>query len=423
MKHILQLSKSRRSTTHEPAVAAFEKAITEDPVMKFLFDQIFLQVSEENQVEDFEQLLFMLDSIIVTAPKFEKATDSGGNEIGQPVGVPIYIILDLFSNTSAGYDLFRMKAFNNAIKALLDNWGRFLMEPGSNVTLNQSDEGWFGRFAIPILQHDLGQYTFEQTYKCPDPTAETRGFQTWDAFFVREFNDGMRPIVTDRVILEPGQPPRIAEQSTLIYSPCESTVFRIEKNVKKHDQFWLKAQSYSLYDMLNRDDNYAQLFEGGTVYQAFLSPVDFHRWHSPIKGTIEDIVTVEGTYYAVLPDEGAEEGDPQFKEGDPHGAIIRSQPFITIEATRVLIYIKSENSNIGTVCFVAVGMVEVSTCQVMVKKGQDVEPGTELGMFHFGGSSSVLIFPKEAGFEVDPDVVDVGKHIWINTIIGVAGST
>jgi hypothetical protein len=30
---------------------------------------------------------------------------------------------------------------------------------------------------------------------------------------------------------------------------------------------------------------YAEKFVGGTVYQAFLSRADYHRWHSPVKGT------------------------------------------------------------------------------------------------------------------------------------------
>jgi phosphatidylserine decarboxylase len=421
INHLLKraLGRSDESTKHEPAVAAFGEVIQGDPVMKSLFDQIFLQVSEQNKVKDFEHLLSLLDCIIVTAPKYEVAKDSNGDVIdSEPIGVPMYLIFDLLSNTSAAYDLFRMKEFNRALKALLENWGKFLMEPGSNSTLNTTEEGWFGEAGIKNLEEHLGQYSFEQTYKCPDSAADDRGFTTWDAFFTRALNPGVRPIEPVPIILPPGGP-RTAANSTPIYNACESTVLRIARKVKRHDQFWLKDQSYSLYDMFNRDDKYARLFEGGTVYQAFLSPSDFHRWHSPVKGTILDIVLVEGTYYAVLPDAGAEQGDPELAERDPRGALIRSQPFLTIEATRVLIYIQSEDINIGTVCFIGVGMAEVSTCQMRVKKGQQVEPGTELGMFHFGGSSHALVFPKTTKFEEEPGV-QVGNHIWINSTLGQA---
>ncbi|KAG2364763.1 phosphatidylserine decarboxylase [Suillus spraguei] len=414
------VQRSNDSTTHEPAVAAFGNAIQGHPVMKSLFDQILRQVHERNEVTSFEHLLSLLDCIIVTAPKYELATDPEGNVIGEPVGVPIYLLFDLLSNTAAAYDLFRMEEFNRALKALLENWGKFLMQPGSNLTLNETDEGWFGKAGIQSLEQHLGKYNFEQTFKCPDAAADNRGFATWDAFFTRPLHDNVRPIETELIVLPPIVPrTTAAEQGTLIYSACESTVLQIARDVKKDDQFWLKGQPYSLYDMFNRSDEYAKLFEGGTVYQAFLSPLDYHRWHSPIKGTIKDIVVVDGTYYAVLPDAGAEKNDPDLPEGDPHGALIRSQPFLTISAARVLIYIESDDTNIGTLCFIGVGMAEVSTCQVTVKKGQEVKPGTELGMFHFGGSSHTVVFQKGTEFH-ERDHIKSGEHVWINSIIGVA---
>lgn len=44
-------------------------------------------------------------------------------------------------------------------------------------------------------------------------------------------------------------------------------------------------------------------------------------------------------------------------------------------------------------------MVEVSTCDITVKKGDHVRKGDELGMFHFGGSTHCLLFRK--GVKVD----------------------
>ncbi|KAG0700328.1 phosphatidylserine decarboxylase [Suillus ampliporus] len=425
---------ARRSHKHEPAVAAFAKAI-EDGGMRPLFDQTFKQIRKpqgnhtlkrfdpDHQVENFEELLQALDQIVVTAPKYHVVRYPNGDVIGEPIGVPIYIVLDLLSNTSAGYDLFRMKPFNDAMKNLLDSWGKFLMEAGSNNTLNKTAEGWFGELGIRNLSQNLGTYTFDQTFKCPDPSADNRGFKSWDAFFTRELQDGVRPIDTNGIILQPGRSPHTAglHPPTIIYSPSESTVVRIADNVQRHDQFWLKGQQYSLYDMLDHDDEYAKRFEGGTVYQSFLSPSDYHRWHSPIKGTIEKIVMVEGTYYAALPDDGAEEGDPDLEQGDPHGALIRSMPFLTVSAARALIYIKSHDNTIGTVCFIAVGMVEVSTCQLTVKENDPVEPGTQLGMFHFGGSSSVIIFPTGVKFTPYKEHgVQLGKHVWVNSVLGIA---
>jgi phosphatidylserine decarboxylase len=91
----------------------------------------------------------------------------------------------------------------------------------------------------------------------------------------------------------------------VIVNSCESTPLTLplqpQRNVKKTDTFWLKDDVYSLSDMFAAEKfnkhNLAKLFEGGTVYQAFLSALFYHRWHAPVSGVIEDIYAIPGTYY------------------------------------------------------------------------------------------------------------------------------
>lgn len=66
--------------------------------------------------------------------------------------------------------------------------------------------------------------------------------------------------------------------------------------MKEHDSFWLKRQPYSLRQMLN--GHYVKEFVRGTVYQAFLSPENYHRWHSPVSGTVKKLDQVAGAYYS-----------------------------------------------------------------------------------------------------------------------------
>ena len=49
-------------------------------------------------------------------------------------------------------------------------------------------------------------------------------------------------------------------------------------------------------------------------------------------------------------------------------------------------------------------MVEISSNELTVRKGQHVNKGDELGMFHYGGSSHCLIFPPhlDVVFDVTP---------------------
>ncbi|KAG6836610.1 hypothetical protein H0H93_006160 [Arthromyces matolae] len=94
-------------------------------------------------------------------------------------------------------------------------------------------------------------------------------------------------------------------------------------------------------------------------------------------------------------------------------ALRNSQGYLTSVATRVNIYIQADNPDIGLMCFMGVGMAEVSSCEVTVKKGDRVEQGQETGMFHFGGSTSCLIFRPETNIKFT-DVVKVGD---MNTVL------
>ena len=52
-----------------------------------------------------------------------------------------------------------------------------------------------------------------------------------------------------------------------------------------------------MFGQVGQSKNYGSLFEGGTVYQAFLSALYYHHWHAPVDGTVEDIYSIEGTYF------------------------------------------------------------------------------------------------------------------------------
>jgi phosphatidylserine decarboxylase len=123
------------------------------------------------------------------------------------------------------------------------------------------------------------------------------------------------------------------------------------------------------------------------VYQAYLSAENYHRWHSPVSGTIKKIEKVPGTYYS----EAASEGF------DPLGPN-NSQGYIAHVATRALLFIDADNADIGLMCLILVGMAEVSSCQLidsngqLLKEGQRVQKGDQVGYFQFGGSTHCLVF-------------------------------
>ena len=124
----------------------------------------------------------------------------------------------------------------------------------------------------------------------------------------------------------------------------------------------------ALEDMLAGDESAGQ-FTGGTVYQAFLSATNYHRWHSPVAGTIVRAFTREGTYYSEADSEGPYAVEPRY-----------SQSYRAHVAARAVILIEADNPVIGLTAFVPVGMSEVSSCMIdpRIQPGYHVAKGEEL---------------------------------------------
>ena len=153
--------------------------------------------------------------------------------------------------------------------------------------------------------------------------------------------------------------------------------------------------------MLNGDE-YTSQFVGGTIYQAFLSALSYHRWHSPVDGKVIKAYNIPGTYYSATLSIGEDEASPD-----------KSQGYICQVAARSVMFIEADNPAIGLMCFVAVGMAEVSTCEINpnliptpgTSEKPRVKKGEEIGMFHFGGSTHCLLFRNGVNIKFDDKVL------------------
>lgn len=306
------------------------------------------------------------------------------------VGFPINTILNWPMGTEGGLAMFLSPKVNERFKAMFDVWAQFLTSPGSCTALTTEPGGWFSPQALEDMKG------FVESFIC-DPYAPHYGFRSWDNFFTRRFRQGVRPV-------------ELPNESMVITNPCESSVYAIAQNVKIRDRFWLKGQPYSLNHMLG-DDPLAPQFAGGTVYQAFLSALDYHRWHSPVDGTVLKTIKIQGAYYSQSPSmgfNGPNGPDPSASSG--------SQAFITAVATRALVFIQADNPLVGLMCFMAVGMAEVSTCEATVMAGDVVKRGDQLGMFHYGGSTHCLIFRPQTKIVFDTRY-SIGTHVLLNAAL------
>ncbi|KIJ63757.1 hypothetical protein HYDPIDRAFT_29108 [Hydnomerulius pinastri MD-312] len=154
---------------------------------------------------------------------------------------------------------------------------------------------------------------------------------------------------------------------------------------------------YSMKHILNNDP-LASRFVGGSIYQALLGSLDYHRWHSPIDGTVVAAYIVPGTYYAGRVD--VDDNPPEHLDID---ILSRSLPLTAAISTRAVILIECDNPNVGIVAFVGVGLAEISTTKIAVKVGDKLKKGDELGSFHFGGSTYLLMFEGGVSLSLPED--------------------
>ena len=281
--------------------------------------------------------------------------------------------------TTAGFSAFLNEKVNRLLKNILNHWALFLISPESRYVLNKDPRhGWFGKDAMEAMPN------FAEEFEC-NPQAEYYGYKSWDDFFTRRFRPGVRPV-------------EFPTDDSIVANACESAPFQISTAVKERDYFWIKSQRYSLDFILNMSD-LAKQFHGGTVYQAFLSAISYHRWHSPVTGTIYKTERVPGSYYSQTHNIQDDPSSPNMSQG-----------YLAQVAARGIVYINADNPHIGLMCFVSIGMSEVSSNKITVKEGDRVKKGDQLGMFHYGGSTHCLIFQPGVNIKFDTRGQTPGLH-------------
>ncbi len=373
----------KKSAPSHPVVREFQEMIESDPVMFMYFTQMFEQQphfapprqSGDIKLKNYLQMLRIINHVLTTAPEFNATSQ---------VGCPINAILDFPMITQAGLAAFVSPKVNQMFKKVLAVWTQFLDSAASLYVLNETPTGWLCPAALKAIH--MNEYVH-------DPQAPFFGFKSWNDFFIRRFKPGVRPIAGP-------------DDQKVIISACESAPFAIAAGVKAHDTFWIKSQPYSLSQML--DGKFVEQFIGGTVYQAFLSAENYHRWHSPVSGTIKMIHRVQGSYYAEAASEGFDPTGPN-----------NSQGYIAHVATRALIFIEADEPAIGLMCLMPVGMAEVSSCMLSVKEGQRVKKGDEVGFFQFGGSTHCLVFRRGVIGEFALQAIPQGENGANSTIVKV----
>lgn len=101
-------------------------------------------------------------------------------------------------------------------------------------------------------------------------------------FFVRELVDGARPLPQDPEIF---------------VSPCDGA-WGESGRVEKGMLLQVKGRPYALASLLG-DEAAAELYEGGWFATIYLSPRDYHRFHSPCDARVNRLRYVPGNLWPV----------------------------------------------------------------------------------------------------------------------------
>ncbi|KAL2052940.1 hypothetical protein ABVK25_006881 [Lepraria finkii] len=205
----------------------------------------------------------------------------------------------------------------------------------------------------------------------PDPN----DYATFNEFFGREIKESARPIVEPENDLVSSSP-----------ADCRLTAFQ---TIDLATKYWIKGFGFSVARLLG-DEELARRFDGGSIVIARLAPQDYHRWHAPVSGTVENIKDIQGAYYTVNPQAINESGTLD----------------VFCENKRSVMMIKRSSTG-SPIAVIAVGAMLVASIKYV---GGVDQPGTEirrgqcLGAFYYGGSTVIVLYPRSE-IVLDEDLV------------------
>ncbi|WKY46507.1 phosphatidylserine decarboxylase [Eubacteriaceae bacterium ES3] len=188
-----------------------------------------------------------------------------------------------------------------------------------------------------------------------------------------------------------------SDDDSIVVSPADSVpqgVWNIDEDSRVvGDGVKIKSMTFdSIESLLGEGSDYADAFAGGILTHTFLNVQDYHRFHFPVSGTILEVRTIYQddavggiTYWD-------EEASRYMLNAEEYG-------WQAVETRGCVIM---ETNEYGLVALLPVGMSQVSSVlfEDNIQSGTVVEKGDMLGYFLFGGSDYVMIFQKDAGFEM-----------------------
>ncbi len=264
-------------------------------------------------------------------------------------------------------------------------WGRFLdsTESFNDVVLDsfrkESPEYRVEDSMIPEVLNP-------EKLRPNDPSARWFSF---NQFFARELNPGLRPIT-------------YPFDDTVLTVPADCTykkAYEIDDTGKIEPPIVIKGtHTYATVQQLLDKSMYADAFNGGHFIHLFLGPYSYHRFHTPVAGTVMECYPLTGQVYLQVSLSGG-----QFEAADSSDdgyEFVQARGIITIDTTG------SPYGDVGVVAVIPVGMCQVSGVNMTHETGRGCLKGDEFGYFTFGGSDIIILTQKGTNPQWNPAFVE-----------------
>ena len=150
------------------------------------------------------------------------------------------------------------------------------------------------------------------------------------------------------------------------------------------------------------NSRYADVFAGGKLTHTFLDAFDYHCYHFPVTGTVKEV--------QMIPADDAPGGIVVWEEENKRYNLLFPDVYgwQSLE-TRGAVILETVNGGLAAVIPVGMCMVSSVNFEKTVNEEAQVKKGDPLGHFMFGGSDIVMLFSKEAGFEMTTEAMVHGN--------------
>lgn len=242
-----------------------------------------------------------------------------------------------------------------------------------------------------LTPESLQSFKNDSMYNFPLYADGEKNWSTFNQFFYRNFNEA-----DSKTGISPLRPIASPNDNTTIASPADCTYkqfYPINKagdvldivTGEKIDISLKQTHAIGNVNELLQNSKYADSFYGGTFVHYFLSPFDYHRFHTPVSGEILEIAPVEGKVYLNV------ELTDTFQFDAPDSS---DNGYEFTQARGMVVMDAGEK--VGKIAILPIGMCVVSGVDMYTElKGQRVVKGQEFGKFKFGGSDIIVLFEKK----------------------------